>query len=88
MQRAAQTKSPKLQTEREDSGSESPLTELEDSEEQSPCPPKKRRRKARVVEPVVYDIPSVESKMTAFRGSVFESFHLPATDPDTLYQVG
>ncbi len=67
---AAQTKAPKLLLEREDPGSESPLTELED--EQPPNPPKKRRRKTKVVEPVVYDIPPVESKMTTFRGMVFE----------------
>jgi UV DNA damage endonuclease len=66
----AQTKSPNLLLEREDPGSESPLTELED--EQPPNPPKKRRRKTKVVEPVVYNIPPVESKMTTFRGMVFQ----------------
>lgn len=71
--KAAQTKSPNFQQEEreEDLGSESPLTELEDEQPASPSPPKKRRRKTKVVEPVVYDIPPVESKMTTFRGIVF-----------------
>ena len=71
--KAAQTKSPNFQQEEreEDLGSESPLTELEDEQPSSPSPPKKRRRKTKVVEPVVYDIPPVESKMTTFRGIVF-----------------
>ena len=69
--KAAQTKSSNLQQEREeDLGFESPLTELEDELPPSPSPPKKRRRKTKVVEPVVYDIPAVESKMTTFRGIV------------------
>lgn len=71
--KAAQTKSANIQQERdEDLGSESPLTELEDEQPPSPSPPKKRRRKTKVVEPVVYDIPPVESKMTTFRGTVFK----------------
>ena len=71
--KAARTKSASIQQEREeDLGSESPLTELEDEQPPSPSPPKKRRRKTKVVEPVVYDIPPVESKMTTFRGAVFK----------------
>ena len=73
--KAAQTKSVNLQQEREEglgSGFESPLTELEDEQPLSPSPPKKRRRKTKVVEPVVYDIPPVESKMTTFRGIVLK----------------
>jgi hypothetical protein len=70
--KAARTKSANFQQEEreEDLGSESPLTELEDEQPPSPSPPKKRRRKTKVVEPVVYDIPPVESKMTTFRGIV------------------
>jgi hypothetical protein len=45
---------------------ESPLTDLDD--EQPVSPSKKRRRKAKVVEPVVYDIPPVESKTTTYQG--------------------
>jgi hypothetical protein len=67
---AKRSAEPKL--EREDSGSESELTELEDEQLDLPHPPKKRRRKTKVTEPVVYDIPPVESKMTTFRGIVFE----------------
>ncbi|KAH9077821.1 UV-endonuclease UvdE [Lactarius deliciosus] len=49
--------------------SESPLTELESEDQQQPqSPPRKRRRKTKVVEPVVYDIPPVESRTTTYRG--------------------
>ncbi|KAI9433059.1 UV-endonuclease UvdE [Lactarius indigo] len=51
--------------------SESPLTELESEDQQQPrSPPRKRRRKIKVVEPltVVYDIPPVESRTTTYRG--------------------
>lgn len=51
-----------------DPGSESPLTDLESGGDTEPPPPKKRRRKARVAEPVVYDIPPVETKTSTFKG--------------------
>jgi len=51
-----------------DLGFESPLTDLESQEDAEPPPPKKRRREAKVVEPVVYDIPPVETKMSTFKG--------------------
>jgi hypothetical protein len=47
---------------------ESPLTDLGDDSDQHVSPPKKRRRKAKVVDPVVYDIPPVEPKTTTYRG--------------------
>ncbi|KAI0305111.1 UV-endonuclease UvdE-domain-containing protein [Multifurca ochricompacta] len=46
---------------------DSSLTDLSQLE-QPQSPPKKRRRKTKVVEPIVYDIPPVESKTTAYRG--------------------
>lgn len=46
----------------------SPLTDLE-SEGAVEAPPKrKRRRRVKVVEPVVYDIPPVETKTSTFKG--------------------
>ncbi|KAI9464142.1 UV-endonuclease UvdE [Lactarius psammicola] len=51
--------------------SESPLTELESEDQQQQqlrSPPRKRRCKTKVVEPVVYDIPPVESRTTTYRG--------------------
>ncbi len=52
--------------------SESPLTELEseDQQQQPQSSPRKSRRKTKAVEPVVYDIPPVESKTTTYRGLV------------------
>jgi len=50
-----------------DPGSESPLTDLEFEGPAEP-PPKRKRRRAKVVEPVVYDIPPVETKASTFRG--------------------
>ena len=50
-----------------DPGSESPLTDLE-SEGPAEPPPKRKRRRAKVVQPVVYDIPPVETKASTFRG--------------------
>lgn len=62
-----------MQTRRFSQRSESPLTELEsdspeDQQRPQSSPPRKRPRKAKVVEPVVYDIPPVESKTTTYRG--------------------
>ena len=51
-----------------DLGFESPLTDLESEGDTEPPPPKKRRRKAKVAEPVVYDIPPVETKTSTFKG--------------------
>jgi hypothetical protein len=53
----------------DEDGEESPLTDLDD--DQPVSPPKKRQRKAKVVEPVVYDILPVESKTTTYRGMCF-----------------
>jgi hypothetical protein len=62
--------------------SESPLTELE-SEDHSP-PRKRRRRKTKVFEPVVYEIPPVESRTTTYRGIVSPPFILPAENSGPL----
>lgn len=53
-----------------DTGNESPLTDLEDEEypQEVESTPKKRRRRKKDLEPVVYDIPPVENKETSFRG--------------------
>ena len=51
-----------------DPGSESPLTDLESEGDSEPPPQKKRRRKAKVTEPIVYDIPPVETKASTFKG--------------------
>lgn len=51
-----------------DPGSESPLTDLE-SEGAAERPRKqKRRRRVKVAEPAVYNIPSVETKTSTFKG--------------------
>jgi len=50
-----------------DLGGESPLTDLE-SEEGVKSPPKRKRRRVKPTEPVVYDIPPVETKKSAFKG--------------------
>lgn len=52
-----------------DLGAESPLTDLESEETAEPLPKKKRRRRVKVVEPVVYDISPVETKTTSFKGT-------------------
>ena len=46
------------------------LTELEEDElvDEDPAPKKKKRRGKKVVEPVVYDIPPVETMETSFKG--------------------
>ncbi|CCL99383.1 uncharacterized protein FIBRA_01401 [Fibroporia radiculosa] len=49
-----------------DNGEDSPLTQLESDDE--PKPVKKRQRRKKELEPVVYDIPEVERKETAFTG--------------------
>ena len=54
---------------------ESPLTDFEPEGSPEPLPPKKRRRKAKILEPVVYDIPPVEMKTSAFRGKNGANFH-------------
>ena len=71
--------------------SESPLTELESEDQQQPQSPlRKRRRKTKpeVVEPVVYDIPPVQSRTTTYRGlvSVSTFFVLPAEHCSPLSQ--
>ncbi|KAH9993331.1 UV-endonuclease UvdE-domain-containing protein [Russula compacta] len=65
---------------------ESPLTELED--DQPALPPKKRRRKTKAIEPVVYDIPPVESKTTTYRGRLgYACLNtvLRASKPDSIF---
>ncbi|TBU47156.1 UV-endonuclease UvdE [Dichomitus squalens] len=52
-----------------DNAFDGPLTDLEEDElvDEEPSPKKKRRRK-KVEEPIVYDIPPVETKETNFKG--------------------
>lgn len=50
----------------------SPLTEIE---EDAPEPPKKKRRRAKVVEPVVYDIPDVEKLSTTWKGALVQAYY-------------
>ena len=50
-----------------DPGFESPLTDLE-SEGAVVPPPKRKRRRVKIAEPVVYDIPPVETKTSTFKG--------------------
>ncbi|KAH9903260.1 UV-endonuclease UvdE-domain-containing protein [Cubamyces lactineus] len=52
----------------EDTGFESPLTELDDEPPVAEAPKKKRTRRKKNTEPVVYDIPPVETKTTSFKG--------------------
>ncbi|KAI0761361.1 UV-endonuclease UvdE [Trametes elegans] len=55
--------------EKADAGFESPLTELEeDALVEEVSPKKKRARRKKHAEPVVYDIPPVETKTTTFKG--------------------
>ncbi|KAI0634612.1 UV-endonuclease UvdE-domain-containing protein [Trametes polyzona] len=63
-----------VSTGKADDGFESPLTELgddgpaADGEEEPVSPKKKRTRRKKNAEPVVYDIPPVETKTTTFKG--------------------
>ena len=52
-----------------DPAAESPLTDLESDGSTQPLQKKKRRRKVKVTEPVVYDIPPVEKRTTSFKGT-------------------
>ncbi|PIL28869.1 hypothetical protein GSI_08915 [Ganoderma sinense ZZ0214-1] len=54
----------------EDGALDGPLTELEEDElvDEEPAPKKKRRTRKKVVEPVIYDIPPVDTKETSFKG--------------------
>ncbi|KZT63510.1 UV-endonuclease UvdE [Daedalea quercina L-15889] len=66
---------------------ESPLTELEDGDGGSPAK-KKRIRRKRAAEPVVYDIPPVERKHTAFTGRLgYACLNtiLRATKPEPIF---
>ena len=49
-----------------------PLTELEEDElvDEDPAPKKKKRTRRKVLEPVVYDIPPVETIETSFKGAL------------------
>ena len=49
-----------------DEAFDGPLTDLDD--EPAEKSPKKRRRRTKTQEPVVYDIPPVETKSTDFKG--------------------
>ncbi|CDO70055.1 hypothetical protein BN946_scf184601.g8 [Trametes cinnabarina] len=53
-----------------DTGFESPLTELDEDVPAEDDPPKKKRaaRRKKNAEPIVYDIPPVETKVTTFKG--------------------
>ncbi|KAI0819907.1 UV-endonuclease UvdE-domain-containing protein [Trametes gibbosa] len=51
-----------------DAGFESPLTDIEEPAVEEDVPKKKRTRKKKVTEPVVYDILPVEPKLTTFKG--------------------
>ncbi|KAI0752598.1 UV-endonuclease UvdE-domain-containing protein [Daedaleopsis nitida] len=53
---------------RQDDGFESPLTEIDEEVPEEKSPKKKRRRKTKTNEPVVYDIPPVETKTSTFKG--------------------
>ena len=57
-----------------DPGFASPLTDHEPEGSPEP-PPKERRRKAKILEPVVYDIPPVEMKTSTFRGKNGAKIH-------------
>lgn len=57
------------------SRAESPLTDPESDQVAEPPPKKKRRRRANLTEPVVYDIPPVETKTTSFKGTDWVSMH-------------
>ncbi|KAI1792678.1 UV-endonuclease UvdE [Ganoderma leucocontextum] len=54
----------------DDDAFDGPLTGLEEDElvDEKPAPKKKRRTGKKAVEPVVYDIPPVETKETSFKG--------------------
>ncbi|KAH9974004.1 UV-endonuclease UvdE [Lactifluus volemus] len=70
----------------DEKGEESPLTDLDD--DQPVSPPKKRQRKAKVVEPVVYDILPVESKTTTYQGVGLKACIntiLRASKPDPIF---
>lgn len=55
---------------REDDAFDGPLTELEEDElaDEKPAPKKQKRTRKKVSEPVVYDIPPVETIKTSFKG--------------------
>lgn len=61
-----------------DPGAESPLTDLESEEITEPSPKKKQKRRAKVMDPVVYDIPPVEIKTTSFKGTDWASLCVQA----------
>lgn len=62
-----------------DLGTESPLTDLEPEESAEPPPKKKRRKRVKAIEPVVYDIPPVETKMATFKGTNYGSQYARVT---------
>jgi hypothetical protein len=72
-------------------GDEGRLVKIDEDAEQYEEPPKPRRkRKSKVVEPVVYDIPPVERKITTFRGRlgyVSIDFYIATSSVFTLFQA-
>lgn len=56
--------------------SESPLADLESEGAAEPPPKRKRRRRVKVAEPVVYDIPPVETKTSTFKGKSGVQIHV------------
>ncbi|OJT06819.1 UV-damage endonuclease [Trametes pubescens] len=72
-----------------DAGFESPLTDLDDDGPAEAKLPKKRQtRKRKVKEPVVYDIPPVETKTTTFKGRLgYACLNtiLRATKPEPIF---
>lgn len=71
--------------ERMDLGTESPLTDLEPEESAEPPPKKKRRKRVKAIEPVVYDIPPVETKMTTFKGTNYGSQYARVTSLQVIF---
>ena len=53
-----------------DDAFDGPLTDLEEDEAEEASPKKKRRSRKKVEEPIVYDIPPVETKETNFKGEL------------------
>ncbi|EIW53258.1 UV-endonuclease UvdE [Trametes versicolor FP-101664 SS1] len=72
-----------------DAGFESPLTDLDDDGPADVKTPKKKpKRKQKVKEPVVYDIPPVETKTTTFKGRLgYACLNtiLRATKPEPIF---
>lgn len=57
----------------QDDAFDGPLTDLDDAPAEEKLP-KKRKRRTKTQEPVVYDIPPVETKITNFKGMSFVAY--------------